>query len=87
MSLARKALDGLTSRLASAQGDERESAGELGSFSLGRVAERLGLTTWWQVPVGYQDERGFHPGPPPMVDLASERIREREESEPNLTSF
>jgi len=70
MSLGRKALAHLASRLATARSDQRESAGESGIESLDRPAKMFGLATLLQVPVGYEDELGFHCGQP-QVEAAA----------------
>jgi hypothetical protein len=64
MSLGRKALAHLASRLATARSDHRESAGESSVESPNRPAKMFGLATILQVPVGYEDELGFHCGQP-----------------------
>jgi hypothetical protein len=63
MSLDGQALDGSASRLATARYD-RGSAGGNGSENLASVARRFRLAMIFKIPVGYEDEKGFHRGAP-----------------------
>lgn len=66
MSLGRKASGEGASRLARARYDDRESTEGKESEARDRNARQSKLATIWQVPVGYQDETGFHCGTTPV---------------------
>ena len=65
-----KASENHASPLATARYDARESAGVSDSASASQTASRFGLASILQVPVGYEDETGFHCGEPQFEDTA-----------------
>ena len=65
-----KASENHASPLATARYDARESAGVSDSASASQTASRFGLASILQVPVGYEDETGFHCGEPQVQKIA-----------------
>jgi hypothetical protein len=63
MKLGGQASENSASRLATARYD-CESAGQSGSEELARRGHTTRLATILEIPVGYQDETGFHCGEP-----------------------
>ncbi len=59
-----KALETSAKRLATARYDGRESAGKSVSEGLSRIASAIKVAAILRVPVGYEDELGFHCGQP-----------------------
>ena len=85
MSLGRKALEKIASRLATARYDNRESTEESRSESLNRPAKAFSLAAILQVPVGYQDELGFHCGQPQVGATPPVLVVDREDLRTNIT--
>jgi hypothetical protein len=65
-----KASETSASRLATARYDDRESAGGGASEALSRIASALKLARVLRVPVGYEDETGFHCGAPQLGETS-----------------
>ena len=65
-----KALKSSASPLATARYDDRETAGKRVSESLSRFASAIKLAAILRVPVGYEDETGFHCGEPQVQKIA-----------------
>lgn len=61
MSLGCQVSEERSSRLATARSD-RESAVRNGSDSLNQAARQFRLAMIFQIPVGYEDDTGFHRG-------------------------
>jgi hypothetical protein len=87
MSLGRKALAHLASRLATARCDQRESADASSGESPNRPAKRFGLATLLQVPVGYEDELGFHCGQPQVETAVPGWVMEPDNLPANIKSI
>jgi len=68
MILSRKASESTTSQLATARYDRR-SAAESGSENPGQTASVFSWAALLQVPVGYEDDTGFHCGEPQVPEL------------------
>lgn len=63
MSLGRQASESKQSPLARARYDREPVEGEAAETQ-SRTGGPFSLATIWQIPVGYQDETGFHCGKP-----------------------
>jgi len=80
-----KASKAPASRLATARYDDRGPDGKGVSGKSGRIASVFGLATVLQVPVGYEDETGFHCGEPQQEDIGP--IIEPEQNDANRFYF
>jgi hypothetical protein len=87
MSLSRKALAHFAGRLATARYDRGGSSGESGAGSLNRPAKAFSLATILQVPVGYEDELGFHCGQPQVEAAAPGLVMDLDNLQANIKSF
>ena len=84
---ARKALAHLASQLTTAGYDHRESAGQNRVESLDRPAKMFSLATILQVPVGYQDDLGFHCGQPQVEATGLGSLTDQHNQRATITSF
>jgi hypothetical protein len=71
MSLYGQALEGSASRLATARYAGGSASGN-GSENLIHIARQFRLAMIFKIPVGYQDEKGFHRGAPRIQKPVSE---------------
>jgi len=73
------------SRLATARYDPRDTTRSGGSESLGPIASVFALAKVLRVPVGYEDETGFHCGEPQVEDIGP--LMEPENDDTNRCYF
>jgi hypothetical protein len=84
MKLSGQAAENQASRLATARYDSA-SADAGGSNNSSRTASPFSLTTILQIPVGYEDEHGFHRGEPRVQEIPS--FFEPENSTPSTSTY
>jgi hypothetical protein len=87
MSLSGKVFAHMTSELVSARYDHGESAGQIGVKRLDRLAKMFTLASLFLVPVGYQDELGFHYGQPQVKSAVPGSVTDQNNLRSNSGSF
>jgi len=85
MSVGGKTMEKDARPLATARVDRESTAGDGNSRIFSRTGISSDWTTIWRIPVGYQDETGFHCGEPPLKEIA--RVADIEASRTSSYNF